>query len=167
MTTTDSLLDAAIAVARNSPNRMRKVGAVLVPHGSDASRAIQACNTYPRGVQDTEERHLGNGRLIWMEHAERNAIFAAARAGIATEGASLASTYFPCTDCARAIVQAGIRHLHTLPPDESDPVWGASFGPSRRILEEGGVQMHFSARDAAEVQAATMAAGDAKGPACG
>jgi dCMP deaminase len=159
MTTTDSLLDTAIGVARNSPNRMRKVGAVLLPAG-DPARAIHAWNTYPRGVQDTEERHLGNGRLIWMEHAERNAIFAAARAGIATEGASLASTYFPCTDCARAIVQAGIRHVHTLPPDESDPVWGASFGPSRRILEEGGVQMHFSARDAAEVHAATMAARD-------
>jgi dCMP deaminase len=161
-TTTDTLLDAAIAVARHSPNRVRKVGAVLVPRGADTTRSIHACNTYPQGVQDTEERHLGNGRLVWMEHAERNAIFAAARAGLATEGATLASTYFPCTDCARAIVQAGIRHVHTLPPDESDPVWGVSFGPSRTILEEAGVEMHFSARDAASVHAATMAAGDDK-----
>ena len=59
MTTTDTLLDAAIANAHNSPNRVRKVGAVLLPAG-DPARAIHAWNTYPRGVLDTEERHLGN-----------------------------------------------------------------------------------------------------------
>lgn len=157
---TDELLDAAITAARRSPNRVRKVGAVLVPLRGGEACAIHACNTYPLGVQDTEERHLGNGRLVWMEHAERNAIFAAARAGVATEGAVLASTYFPCTDCARAIVQAGIRHLHTLPPDYADPVWGASFGPSRTILQEGGVELHFTSRDAAAVHAGTMAASE-------
>lgn len=155
--TTDGLLNAAIIAALGSPNRQRKVGAVLVPMIGGLARAIHACNTYPHGVQDTEERHLGNGRLVWMEHAERNAIFAAAKAGVATDGAMLASTYFPCTDCARAIVQAGIRQLHTLPPDHTDPIWGASFGPSRTILEEGGVELHFTVRDAAAVHAETMA----------
>ncbi len=153
---TDDLLDAAIAVARQSPNRVRKVGAVLLPR--DGSAALAACNTWPSGVHETEERHQGDGRLIWMEHAERNAIYAAARAGTSTDGASLASTLFPCLDCARAIVQAGIRHLHTLPPDLQDPVWGASFVPSRAILQEGGVSLHFSERDPAAVQAATMLA---------
>ena len=155
--TADKLLDLAIAVARHSPNRVRRVGAVLVPRGEGNEPAISAFNTYPQGVQDTEQRHLGDGRLIWMEHAERNAIFAAARAGRSTEGATLVSTLFPCTDCARAIVQAGIRLLHTLPPDLEDPVWGQSWGPARTILEEAGVQLHFSARDPAEVAAGTMA----------
>ena len=153
--TTDDLLDRAILAARHSPNQVRKVGAVLLP--TDGKPAINACNTYPRGVQDTELRHQGNGRLVWMEHAERNAIYAAARAGVALEGASLASSYFPCVDCARAIVQSGIRHLHTLPPDLADPVWGESFIYSRTVLEEGGVQMHFSTRPLAEVHASTMA----------
>ena len=66
-------------------------------------------------------------------------------------------SYFPCLECARAIVQSGIRHLHTLPPDLTDPVWGVSFGPSQVILREGGVQLHFSDRDAAATHAATMA----------
>ena len=155
--TTDELLDTAITAARFSPNRVRKVGAVLLPLGS--VKALSACNTYPRGVQDTEFRHQGNGRLIWMEHAERNAIYAAAKAGVALDGASLATTYFPCVDCARAIVQSGIRHVHTIPPDLADPVWGESFIFSRTVLEEAGVQMHFSTRDPAEVHASTMAPG--------
>lgn len=153
--TPDELMDAAIAAARLSPNRVRKVGALLVPlHG----QALSACNTFPRGIHDTDHRHLGNGRLVWMEHAERNAIFAAARAGLATEGASLTSTFFPCIDCARAIVQSGIRHVHTLPPELADPVWGESFVHSRVILEEGGVKLHFSTRDPAQVHASTVLA---------
>ncbi|MBC7706493.1 MAG: hypothetical protein H7274_21425, partial [Rhodoferax sp.] len=115
------------------------------------------CNTFPCGVQDTDLRHQGNGRLIWQEHAERNAIYAAAKAGIALDGASLASSYFPCVECARAIVQSGIRHVHTIPPDLSDPVWGESFIYSRTVLQEGGVEMHFSTRDPAAVHASTMA----------
>ena len=153
---TEALLDAAITAARQSPNRQRRVGAVLLPIGGQ--QPISACNTYPRGVQDTDLRHQGNGRLIWQEHAERNAIYAAAKAGIALDGASLASTYFPCVDCARAIVQSGIRHVYTLPPDLSDPVWGESFIYARTVLQEGGVELHFSKRDPMAVHASTMAA---------
>ena len=150
----DDLLDEAIKVARASPNRVRKVGAVLL--AKDGRVKVTACNTYPHGVRDVEERHAGDGRLVWMEHAERNAIFAAAKDGIATQGASLTSTYFPCIDCARAIVQCGISDVHTLPPDLADPVWGEAFLSSRVILQEGGVRLHFSTRDPAEVCAATM-----------
>ena len=151
---TEQLVAEAIAAARSSPNLVRHVGAVLL--SADGKTTIRRCNTFPDGVQDTEERHAGNGRQVWQEHAERNAIFAAARAGVATEGATLACSYFPCLECARAIVQAGIRHLHTLPPDLADPVWGASFGPSQVILREGGVQLHLSQRDPLATHAATM-----------
>ena len=78
-----------------------------------------------------------------MEHAERNAIFEAAKLGAATKSATLATTFFPCIDCARAIVQAGIARLCTPAPDYADAVWGEAFLRSRVILEEGGVAMHF------------------------
>lgn len=148
------LFDTAIAAARASPNQVRKVGAVLLP--ADGGAPITTCNTFPAGVADTAQRHLGDGRLIWMEHAERNAIYAAARSGRSTDGATLASTYFPCTDCARAIVQAGIRRLITLAPDPADPVWGASFGPSETMLREAGVTIDVAGHDPAQVHAATM-----------
>ena len=158
MMTADQLFDAAILAARQSPNRVRRVGAVLVQQNS--TRRVHACNSFPRGVVDNEQRHAGNGRLIWMEHAERNAIYAAARSGMGTDGATLACTFFPCLECARAIVQAGITRLLTLPPDLSDPVWGESFGPSTTILAEGGIGITYMQRDAAEVHASTMQAPD-------
>lgn len=129
---------AAWRAAASSPNRIRKVGAVLI---ADDGTEIAACNTFPAGVQDLEERHLGDGRFVWMEHAERHAIFEAARRGVATAGAHMTTTFFPCIDCARAIVDAGIACLDAPPPAFDDPVWGSSFERSQTILREGGVEI--------------------------
>ena len=133
------LFDRAIAVAPQSPNRVRQVGAAIQP--ADGGGIIAACNTYPDGVQDLDWRHEGDGRFVWMEHAERNAIFHAARAGRALAGATIASTFFPCIDCARAIVQSGFARLVSPPPAFEDPVWGVSFERSQIILQEGGVEL--------------------------
>ena len=94
-------------------------------------------------MRDLEERMRGDGRFIWMEHAERHAIFAAARRGVATAGAHITSTFFPCIDCARAIVDAGIVCLDTPAPAFDDPVWGAAFERSQMILQEGGVAVRI------------------------
>ena len=131
---------AALEAAAVSPNRVRKVGAVLVAKGGVT---ICECNAFPAGVRDLEERHLGDGRFVWMEHAERRAIFAAARRGVATAGARITSTFFPCIDCARAIVEAGVVRLDTPAPAFDDPVWGSSFERSQVILEEGGVEIRI------------------------
>src|SRR5579862_9551935 len=131
-------MHAAFRASALSPNRIRQVGAVLVLRDGTE---ITACNTYPAGVRDLEERHLGDGRFVWMEHAERHAIFEAARRGVATAGAHITSSFFPCIDCARAIVEAGIVCLDVPPPAFDDPVWGSSFERSEIILREGGVRI--------------------------
>jgi dCMP deaminase len=131
-----AMMEAALRASLSSPNRVRKVGAVLTT--TDGTQ-IAACNTFPAGVQDLEERHAGDGRFVWMEHAERHAVFEAARRGVATAGAHLTSTFFPCIDCARAIVDAGIACVDAPPPAFDDQVWGSSFERSQTILREGGV----------------------------
>jgi len=130
----------AVRAAASSPNRVRKVGAVLAARNGVV---ISDCNAFPAGVRDLEERHAGDGRFVWMEHAERRAIFAAARRGVATSGARITSTFFPCIDCARAIVEAGLVCLDTPAPAFEDPVWGSSFERSQIILEEGGVEIRI------------------------
>ena len=141
-------MKTAQRASSRSPNRVRQVGAVLVARDGTE---IAACNTFPAGVRDIEERHAGDGRFVWMEHAERHAIFEAARRGVPTAGAHLTTTFFPCIDCARAIVDSGIACLDTPPPAFDDPVWGASFQRSQIILEEGRVA----------VRTVDVAAGDA------
>jgi dCMP deaminase len=131
---------AAREAATGSPNKVRQVGAVIVARDGTE---IAACNTFPPGVRDLPERHEGDGRFVWMEHAERNAIFAATRRGVALEGAHITTTFFPCIDCARAIVLAGFACVDTPPPALDDAVWGAAFLRSQVILEEGGVEMRW------------------------
>jgi dCMP deaminase len=150
----DQLLEEAIVVARRSPSRPRKVGAVLVL--ADGATTLAACNDFPAGVRDLDERHAYPERLLWIEHAERNVIFAASRAGLATAGATLITTFHPCADCARAIVQAGIATVHTLAPDFADPLWGAAFRFSCAILDEGGVRAVYLERDPELMHALTL-----------
>ena len=137
---TDMML--ALGVAGQSPNKVRQVGACLRLRDGTV---ITACNTFPAGVHDLPERHEGDGRFVWMEHAERHAIFTAARQGHATAGGRLATTFFPCIDCARAIVDAGITCVETPAPAFGDAVWGESFLRSTVILEEGGVEVRHVA----------------------
>ena len=64
---------------------------------------------FPRGIRDdVPERLVRPTKYLWIEHAERNAICNAARAGTATEGCTIYVDIMPCMDCARAVVQAGI-----------------------------------------------------------
>ena len=139
----NALLQRAVAAAAASPNKIRRVGAVLVAAGSE----IAACNTFPPGVKALPERAVGDNRFIWLEHAERTTLFDAERRGIATEGAILLSTYFPCTDCARAILLAGVKTVATPRPEFDDPVWGESFRTSAAILSEGAVEIVYLAED--------------------
>ena len=45
-------------------------------------------------------------------HAEANALAAAARQGISTDGGSLFTTCSPCDTCSRLIIVAGIAHVY-------------------------------------------------------
>lgn len=100
---------------------------------------IAATNTVPRGVIAAPDRISRPAKYSWIEHAERNALFAAARQGVATEGSEMFIEWFPCADCARAIVQAGVSVLHCGPQPVDAGRYG--FDVSAAILLEGGVDV--------------------------
>jgi dCMP deaminase len=86
-----------------------RVGCVVVKGGSIL---VQGCNAFPRGLDDLSgERSARPNKYDWIEHAERNAIFSAARTGTALAGANMYVELMPCVECARAIIQAGISEV--------------------------------------------------------
>jgi dCMP deaminase len=126
-----------------SKDRSRKVGCVVV--GSDNSVRALGFNGFPRGLDDEKEhRHQRPAKYLWTEHAERNAIYTAARNGVSLAGSRMYLPWFPCVDCARAIVQAGIIELIALPPDLTDPQWGEGFAVSLELLKEALVTVRYS-----------------------
>jgi dCMP deaminase len=123
--------------AAKSKDTRAQVGAVLIDkHGN---YLLNACNDFPNGVADTPERRGRPEKYLYTEHAERNAIYAAARKGYALQGGTIVQSWYPCADCARGIVQAGIIRVFCEKPNFQDPRWGATFKAGERILIEGGV----------------------------
>ena len=136
-------LDLAEYVAQWSKDRSRKVGCVIV--GPQREVRALGYNAFPRGVDDTaSERHERPSKYLWTEHAERNAIYQAARIGTPLEGCTMYLPWFPCMACARAIVQAGIAQLVALKPDTTDPQWGEEFQSALALLNEAGVLVRYS-----------------------
>lgn len=90
-----------------SPDPRTKIGCIIVR--PDKSILSEACNTFPKGVVNTiQDRTEAPLKYLWIEHAERNAIYSAARQGFSTEGCTIFIDLSPCVDCARAIIQAGL-----------------------------------------------------------
>lgn len=89
-----------------------QIGCVLVKDDEEISRGW---NHVPTGVQQTDERcTMQPAKYFWVEHAERIAVFAAARNGVCTAGATAYVNVTPssvCTLCVRGLVEAGITRI--------------------------------------------------------
>lgn len=133
-------------VASWSEDRSRKVGAVIV--GPDNEVRSLGFNGLPRGISaEHDERHsrTEGEKYFWFEHAERNAIYNAARVGISVGGCRIYTSLFPCADCTRAIIQSGIIQLNTFSAPDADETFFRSFEVSIAMLSEAGLQIrHFS-----------------------
>ena len=128
----------ALHIAEWSKDRSTKVGCVIV--GPDQSIRATGYNGFPRGVgDDVEERHGRPAKYLWTEHAERNALYNAARSGVSVLGCRMYVPWFPCMDCARAIVQSGLAELIAVEPDWADQRWGEHFVSAKELFEEAGL----------------------------
>lgn len=98
------------------------------------------------GEVDPERWHKRPEKYQWVEHAERNAVYNAAREGVKLKGAKAYLNWepVPCSDCTRALIQAGIREI--IGPNI--PFGGAGAGKhyhvdeiSKQMLKESGVKI--------------------------
>jgi len=153
-------------VSQKSEDKSTKVGAVIV--GPDHEIRSTGYNGLPRGAiglskfegpmsdvsynptqylridkkvaQERMERPL---KYLWTEHAERNAIYNAARVGIPLKGCTIYINGLPpCTDCARAIIQSGIIEVITIPIKVSSK-WKENCDIAKAMLLECGVGMYI------------------------
>lgn len=134
-----ALMKAARERAAHSTDRSRQVGCVITTLcGTILS---DGWNTTPRGCAHTEERHARPAKYAWTEHAERNAIYAAARKGIPLQGCVAYVPWYPCADCARGLIQSGIIRMVAHAPDFDDPQWDDDFRVASEMLEEAGIRV--------------------------
>ena len=145
-------MQLAMHIGNWSKDRSRKVGCVIVGPSNEV-RGV-GYNGFLRGANDNiQERHNRPAKYLWTEHAERNAIYSAALVGMRLEGCRMYLPWFPCMDCARAIVQSGIKELIALEPDVNDPMWGEHFQSAIEMMREANVIVRFLGKAHIDAQA--------------
>lgn len=132
-------MDIAQMVAARSNCSRRQVAAVLV---RDCRIISTGYNGTPRGVRNcsdggcprcNSDTPSGHGlHECLCSHAEENSIVQAAYHGIAVKGATLYTTFSPCLQCAKMIINAGIVEVVYHQRYSIDDV-------STRLLQEAGV----------------------------
>jgi dCMP deaminase len=93
--------------AENSYCRRRQVGALIV---KDRMIISDGYNGTPSGFENNCEDDAGFTKPCVL-HAEANAITKVAKSNNSSEGATLYVTAAPCLECAKLIIQAGIRRV--------------------------------------------------------
>lgn len=136
--------ELAHTVKKKSKDENTQIGAVIV--GKDKEIVSTGYNSFPRGIRDDiKERQQRPEKYFWFEHAERNAIYNAARIGVSTKGTTMyLSCGVPCADCARGIINAGIVRIFCERQDVTKGIkWADSAERSWDMFEEAGVKVCF------------------------
>ena len=131
-------------VKEKSKDERTKIGAVIV--GKDKEIVSTGYNSFPRGIDDWKpERQERPEKYFWFEHAERNAIYNAARIGVSTKGCTMYLTCgIPCADCARAIINAGISRIFVMRGGGAkSQKWKDSAERSLEMFDEAGVNVQW------------------------
>lgn len=100
---------AKVVATRATCDRLH-VGAVIV---RDRVVLSTGYNGAPRGLAhcDDEGHELSDGHCIRTVHGEANAIAQAAKNGTSIDGSTLYTTFSPCYDCFKLIINSGIKRV--------------------------------------------------------
>jgi dCMP deaminase len=130
----------AETVAQKSKDESRKVGCVI--YGPDFEVRSTGFNGFPREIlEDKPERWCRPEKYRWIVHAESNAIYNAARVGVPLKDCTMVIQSPPCSECAKAIIQAGIGVVVT-PIEhqfEGDRAWEDDFLFAEELLYKADV----------------------------
>lgn len=146
-------MQMAFLMAMRSPDPSTQVGAVITT--VDNTIVASGYNGWPRGIKPfdpSDERWERPHKYFWMAHAERNAIDNAARTGAPLDGCTLYTPIMPCADCARGIVQVGIKRVvcHEQAQREftkrqvSNQAWVDGLVVTRRLFDEAEIRLDWS-----------------------
>lgn len=132
-------------VASWSKDPSRQIGAVAV---DPIKRTVLSCgyNGFPRSIADSSERLTNREeKYKYVVHAEMNVIYNASHSGVSLDGADLYVFGLPvCSECAKGIIQVGIKKVFICVEDEIPSIWVDSWERTRSMFEEAGVEYFFA-----------------------
>jgi len=142
--TPEDYLRNAYCIASQSRDSSSQNGSTLV--GLGGSIIGTGANNFPIGVSFTRDRSEKRpDKYTYFEHAERNSIYSAARAGNSVYGATMYCPWAACCDCARGIINAGVRvlYMHKERMVMTPKRWGDSVIKAQEMMTEAGIELVF------------------------
>lgn len=133
-------IEAAKMVATWSLDPSRKIGAVII--GDKGQIKSQGYNGFPRGIKDLPERYEDRQtKYKYVCHAEANAVYNALHNGTSVLGDTIYVTGLPvCHECAKAIIQVGIKKVVYDTDIEDGVGWQESCLMALSMFDECGVE---------------------------
>lgn len=133
-------MSVAHLAGMRSKDPSSQVGACIVSNGNKI--LSMGYNGFPIGCRDDEFPWAREGedldtKYLYVVHSELNAILN--YRGGSLEGAKLYVTLFPCNECAKAIIQAGIK---TVVYDDDKYAGTPSVIASKRMMDAAGVRYY-------------------------
>ena len=116
-----------------------QVGAVVV--GKHGQLLSQGYNGFPRGIKDSDDRLNNRERKYELVvHAEMNAIYNASLSGVSLADSTLYVYGLPvCNECAKGIIQCGIKKVVATRPTEYNGAWDNSIKGAEALFKEAEV----------------------------
>ena len=138
-------LDISEVIKTKSKDKYTKIGAIIV--NEDNVILSTGYNSFPKGLNDNlEDRQERPIKYFYFEHAERNAIYNAAKNGIKLNGSKMYITSgIPCADCCRGIINSGIKTVYCkeICTTNNKEKWEESQRISMEMFNECGVEVIF------------------------
>jgi dCMP deaminase len=139
----NALVASATRCVRASHDpEVQVVASLRLKHGGGIHGYITGVNHFPWQTSAwgrNPSREFVNKRIT---HAERSIIYQAAYYGIATRNGELYSSLYPCSQCANAIVEAGIRDVFTH-PQPLMPEWQEDWKVAEEIFKDNRIDVRF------------------------
>ena len=135
----DYFMGVSLLAADRSKDPSTQVGACIV---SDDNRILSTgYNGFPQGCSDDDfpwnrDESLGETKYNFVVHAELNAILNAG--GKSLVGSRIFVSLFPCHECAKAIIQSGVKEVVYLSDKYNGTV---SDNASKRMLQAAGIKL--------------------------
>ena len=132
-------MGVALLAAERSKDPSTQVGACIIDN--DKRILSTGYNGFPHGCSDDEfpwnrDESVGETKYNFVVHAELNAILNAG--GKSLVGSRIFVSLFPCHECAKAIIQAGVKEVVYLSDKYNGTV---SDNASKRMLNAAGVKL--------------------------
>ncbi|XP_076467051.1 deoxycytidylate deaminase-like isoform X3 [Babylonia areolata] len=126
-------MSVAFLSAKRSKDPLTRVGACIV--NEDLRIVGIGYNGMANGIKDDEMDWSKEGKRLYVCHAEMNAIVNKIQADV--RGCTMYVSMFPCNECAKLLIQSGIKKVVFYSDKKHDKDYTAA---ARKLLKKAGVE---------------------------